>query len=416
MKMFKLKYITNALIIGLMAFTTQVMVSSCDDNPDEFKLTSGEPHIEYVRVPNKESADSLIDAAFMESTICLVGDNLTSIRELWFNDQKAILNTSYITDRTLIVSIPKTIPESVTNSIYMVTKDKDTLSYPFKVIVPTPLVSSISCEYAKAGDQAVIYGNYLIDDPSDPLTITMAGDVPVTNIISVDVDHVVFTIPEGAQKGYISVKSIYGTGRSKFQFRDDRNMILDWDNLDAAGGWRAGDIQDSNPEGITGKYVYFHGAMVGDNPSDFTEDGRSFNLWGSANGRPKGDFFTGDPQDYELKFEINVTEDWSANALQMIFTPWSTNNTNSYIADKSVPRGIWKPWAETGSYKTDGWVTVSFPLKNFHYDAEGNNITDIQPVGNYGGLTFFVYNGGEAGKDCNLSVCIDNIRVVPIEK
>jgi len=29
------------------------------------------------------------------------------------------------------------------------------------------------------------------------------------------------------------------------------------------------------------------------------------------------------------------------------------------------------------------------------------------------GLTFFVWNGGVSGTDCNPVICIDNIRVVP---
>ena len=65
----------------------------------------------------------------MANTICLVGENLRSVYELYFNDQKAILNTSYITDHTLMVDVPKEIPSVVTDKIYMVTKAKDTIDY-----------------------------------------------------------------------------------------------------------------------------------------------------------------------------------------------------------------------------------------------------------------------------------------------
>ena len=98
-------------------------------------------------------------------------------------------------------------------------------------------------------------------------------------------------------------------------------MILDWDNLNADGGWRAGNLRTDDPvEGISGKYVYFSGAIPGD-LSDWNEDGFSFNLWGSANGRPEGDLFDIDPSTALLKFEVNVLDGWSSNALQMIFTP-----------------------------------------------------------------------------------------------
>ncbi|GAO29143.1 hypothetical protein JCM15548_11305 [Geofilum rubicundum JCM 15548] len=394
-----------------------ITFQSCEEEyPDAYEATDGRPEVFYVRMPAPESADSLITAAFMESTIVLVGNNLTSIREMYFNDQKAILNSSFVTSNTLFVNVPKNIPEDVTNKIYMVTTASDTVAYDFSVLVPAPAVNRISNEYTFDNDEAVLYGDYFIDDPNEPLAITMAGNlsVPSENILSVEKTQVRFIVPEGAQKGYINVTSIYGTSRSKFQFRDDRGMILDWDNLNANGGWRAGVLREEDPvEGIDGKYVYFSGNIPGD-LSDWNEDGFSFNLWGTANGRPAGDLFDVDLDNALLKFEINVPEAWSGNALQMIFTPHSTGGTNSYIADGVTPRGLWYPWKDEGSYQTDGWVTVSFPLKDFKYDHTGREIGAAGP-GNYGGLTFFVYGGGIEGAPSSPKIAIDNIRVVPAE-
>ena len=398
------------LLIALFTFGVQ----SCDDNPDKFELTEGIPEVFYVRVPAPASADSLLVKAFMDNTIVLVGKNLTSIREMWFNDKKAILNSSFITDNNLFVTVPKEIPGVVTDKIYMITKGNDTLTYDFGVQVPGPVVSRISNEYAHDGHVAILYGDYFIDDPNVPLSISMAGNIPVSEIISIEKTKVTFRIPEGAQKGYLNVKTIYGNARSRFQFRDDRGMILDWDNLNADGGWRAGKVKNSNPEGISGNYVYFTGALQGDPTKDWAEDDFSFNLWGSANGRPQGDLFPSDPANSTLKFEVNVTQPWSSLALQMIFTPWSTGGTNGYIADGTTPRGLWRPWEVSGSYVTDGWVTVSVPLTEFKYDHAGGML-EMAPKGNYGGLTFFVYHGGITGTDCTPYICIDNIRVVPNE-
>ncbi|HLW06202.1 MAG TPA: glycan-binding surface protein [Marinilabiliaceae bacterium] len=412
MKTLKIDNIAKFLFLFL-AIGLGYILQSCDDDPDKYESTGGVPEVFYIRMGNPEAADSLIEASYMETTICLVGNNLRSIREIYFNDQKAILNTSFITDHTLFVTIPKTIPTDVSNTMYMVAQ-KDTVKYPFSVLVPAPLVRKISNEYAHDNTEAILYGDYFIDDPSKPLTITMAGNIPVTEITSIEKTKVVFKVPEGAEKGYINVSSIYGTSRSKFQFRDDRGMILDWDNSNANGGWRAGNIRENDPvEGISGKYVYFAGDIPGDN-SDWGEDAFSFNLWGTANGRPEGDLFDIDIETALLKFEINVPEAWSANALQMIFTPWGTTGTNGYIADGTTPRGLWYPWRETGSYTTDGWVTVSFPLKDFKYDHTGKELSVASP-GNWGGLTFFVYHGGVEGTECSPKICIDNIRVVPAE-
>ncbi|MDD2551604.1 MAG: glycan-binding surface protein [Dysgonamonadaceae bacterium] len=412
MKIFKQKK-HNYWLLYIFIAITGYLFQSCDDNSDEFTLTKGSPEVYYVRVPNPESADSLIVKAYMDNTIVLVGNNLTSIKEMWFNDRKAILNSSLITDATLFVTIPKEIPTVVTDKIYMITKSNDTVKYDFGVQVPSPVVSRISNEYEHDGNTAIIYGDYFIDDPNKPLTIMMPGNIPVTEIKSIEKTKVTFVVPDGSQKGYINVNSLYGSGRSKFQFRDDRGMILDWDNLNANGGWRAGKVKSSDPEGISGNYVYFTGNMSGDLET-WDEDNFSFNLWGKANGRPEGDLFDIPLESAQLKFEVNVTQNWSASALQMIFTPWSTTDTNGYIADNTTPRGLWRPWESTGSYTTDGWITVSFPLTNFKYSHTGATLT-MAPPGNYGGLTFFVYHGGITGTDCTPYISIDNIRVVPIE-
>lgn len=110
-----MKYIKGLVIVG--AVLSGVMMTSCEDEPDKYEIADGLPTVNYIRMTDPEVADSLITGAYMSNTICLVGENLRSVYELYFNDQKAILNTSLITDNTLIVDIPSTIPSVVTNKI-----------------------------------------------------------------------------------------------------------------------------------------------------------------------------------------------------------------------------------------------------------------------------------------------------------
>ncbi|MDR2859605.1 MAG: glycan-binding surface protein [Mediterranea sp.] len=387
-------------------------LAACEEYPDAYKTTGGKPEISYVRVPDVASADSLLVEAYLGNTICLVGNNLRSIHELYFNDQQAILNTSFITDHTLIVVVPKGIPEKVDNKIYLITTSNETVEYDFTTKVPDPVVNSISCEYVADGDIATLYGDYFVDDPNVPLTITMAGNLPVAEIVGIEKTQIKFKVPAGTQKGFINVKTIYGTGRSHFQFRDDRGMILDWDNLDASGGWRDGSKNGWGENGISGRYTKFKGSI--DN-GDWNEDGFSFNLWGSSNGRPEGDLFdTSDLTSLQLKFEINILDPWSCNAMQIIFTPWSTSGTNGYYDDTTIGRALWAPWTNGGSYQTDGWTTISVPLSDFKYTHTGGS-ANIPEAGNYGGLSFFVWSGGINGQPCTTEMWIDNIRVVPIE-
>ena len=113
-------------IFTAIAISAGLLAVSCEDQPDAFKLADGVPQLHYIRPVDVASADSLLTEAYMESQICLVGENLRSIQELLFNDQKAVLNTSFMTDNTLIVSVPKNIPNVVSDKIYMVTPRKDT--------------------------------------------------------------------------------------------------------------------------------------------------------------------------------------------------------------------------------------------------------------------------------------------------
>ncbi len=336
-------------------------MAACEDEPDKYEVAGGKPTLKYVRVPDPAAADSLLTGAYMANTICLVGENLRSVYELYFNDQKAILNTSYITDHTLMVDVPKEIPSVVTDKIYMVTKAKDTIDYDFKVLVPAPTVNSISCEFAKPGSEVTLIGDYFIDDPNVPLTITMAGNVEVTNITNITKTAVSFILPDNAPAGYINVKSIYGTGRSKFRYYDTRNILFDWDGshggMAIAHGWRDGSkvLREADENSIDGAYICLTGALDGAIGATWAEDEFSFNYWPEPSAgypelsaRPE---FAELLEEYgvnglQLKFEVNIpsSNPWQSCALQVMFTgndvvTYATG-TNAYFSDTNVPLTI----------------------------------------------------------------------------
>ena len=117
--------------MAALALASGFLATSCEDQPDAFRLADGVPVLHYIRPVDVNSADSLLTEAYMESQLCFVGENLRSIREVWFNDQKAVLNTSFMTDNTLLLSVPKNIPGLVTDKIYMITPAKDTVTADF---------------------------------------------------------------------------------------------------------------------------------------------------------------------------------------------------------------------------------------------------------------------------------------------
>lgn len=458
-------FLTVAALMGMSVFT------SCEDEPDKYEVAGGTPTINYIRClssevkGNNDAEDmhytngELVTSASPQSTLCLVGENLRSVYELYFNDKKAVLNNSYITDNTLIVDVPKDVPGEVTNKIYMITQAKDTVAYDFKVIISAPEINSMSNEYAEPGSKVTLYGKYIIDDPGTPLQIVFedanGNPAPVdhsTMSIASDFTSVTFTIPENAAEGTIMVGSIYGTSETAFQYRDTRGMLFDFDGRTGLGnhGWHARDIK-SDEFSITGNYV-----QLGDGSATMTEDGGwddgnfSFEYWPgnwedpetytAVDGRRLNDLvdFT-NWQNMSLKFEMYIPKDypWAAGAMQIIFagvdkvsygatgvsdiygnTLGGCNNT--YFRTKTdggydLPRALYRPWTETGSYDTGGkWVTVSLPIKSaFTYNFDGTSVNPSFTPEDFASLTIFVVSGGVNGTECHPVIKIDNIRVVP---
>jgi hypothetical protein len=444
----KTRYI-NWFFVAALAMMGCLM-TACEDQPDKYEIADGVPTLKYVRSPLPEEADSLLVGAYLGNTVCLVGDNLRSIYELYFNDQKATLNTSYMTDHTILVDIPKNIPEEVTNKIYMVTKSGAKVDFDFSVMVPAPVVSSMSCEYAPAGSEAVLYGDYFVDDPNVPLTISMPGDITVEGeqITSITKTAVKFIVPEGAVQGNIRVKSIYGTGQSVFQYKDTRNILFDWDGkyegaLAAGNSWngdneKKGQILASVPS-VDGKYMVMGPATL--SGGQWQTPGEYLMMyWPDPNATEGCVPLYNLPQfkemleDYKieelaLKFEVYIptSNPWMAEGMQIRFTSLDevsmSNQTQDYIwnddeshEEGKAPRGVWVPWEETGSYDTNNqWVTVTLKMSEFNKLVSGLASDTEFTQDRFAGLSIFLRGGGVDGKECEPIICIDNIRVVPVE-
>lgn len=444
----KTRYI-NWFFVAALAMMGCFM-TACEDQPDKYEIADGVPTLKYVRSPLPEEADSLLVGAYLGNTVCLVGDNLRSIYELYFNDQKATLNTSYMTDHTILVDIPKNIPEEVTNKIYMITKSGEKVDFDFSVMVPAPVVSSMSCEYAPAGSEAVLYGDYFVDDPNVPLTISMPGDITVEGelITSITKTAVKFIVPEGAVQGNIRVKSIYGTGQSVFQYKDTRNILFDWDGkyegaLAAGNSWngdneKKGQILASVPP-VDEKYMVMGPATLSGGQWQ-TPGGYLMMYWPDPNATEGCVPLYNLPQfkkmleDYKieelaLKFEVYVptSNPWMAEGMQIRFTSLDevsmSNQTQDYIwnddeshEEGKAPRGVWVPWEETGSYDTNNqWVTVTLKMSEFNKLVSGLASDTEFTQDRFAGLSIFLRGGGVDGKECEPIICIDNIRVVPVE-
>ena len=413
-------------------------IISCEDEPDRYRATEGVPSISYIRPANAAASDSLLTGAYMGNAICIVGENLTSIYELWFNDQQATLNTSYMTDHTLLVDVPNRIPEEVSNLITMKTKKGDVVEYGFNVLVPGPTLSSMSCEWAAPGSVATIYGDYFIDDPNVPLTITFPDDVKVTQINEINKNYVSFVVPEGATEGTVDVSTIYGEATSGFHYMDTRGIMFEFDGLTGLTnhGWHP-QVIESGPNSLSGNYLRLGDPSVTMDETGAWDDGHfSFEYWPGDWSDPTQ--YTGtdmkltdlvDFSDWEnmsLKFEMMVpsSNPWGSGMMQLIVggtdkvsggnaTSTGAGCNNTYFQGSSLPRGIYQPWTPTKMFDTaDEWITVTVPLANFVYGFDGSQATGSLTADDFSSLTIFVV-GGPQGQACQPVIMIDNIRAVP---
>jgi hypothetical protein len=151
----------------------------------------------------------------------------------------------------LIVSVPNSIPSNVTNKIYLINTKGDTIRYPFKVDVPSPLISSMYCEYVDDGDTAIIQGNYFLGDKETPLSVAFYGN-QTAKIIEYDVNQIKVIVPSGSKAGEITVTSMYGSSRSNFQFRDKTGLITDFHSSSWGNPWGKG--KSSTENGCDGMY------------------------------------------------------------------------------------------------------------------------------------------------------------------
>lgn len=436
------RYIKSIMLMAAVALG----FSSCEDYPDAFVLADGVPTVHYVRYADN---DQLIEKAYMGEIICFVGDNLCSIRELWFNDQQAILNTSLMTEHTLMVAIPNKLAEVETNKAYMITKGQDTVAVDFEVMLPVPVIKSLSCEFQPAGEEVTITGDYFVE----PITIEFVNTT-VTDIKSLSMTEIRFVIPEGTAPGKIKVTTPSGTSASPFKYFEDRGIMFDFDDDgDAALATNASNLwhprEFFSEGGVDGTYVQLgDGATALDEAGGWNDGLYAFEFWCGSWDNPQN-ITSGpgialynladlsNPSSMSFKFEMCIPSDkpWKAGAMHICFQPVSqvTVSGNPIEGEKKVAganayafnneandlgswgRALYRPWEATGEFHTDGkWITVTIPITEFNKGYQNGPATSSPSTEkDFASLTMFVVGGGVNGAECAPIIKIDNIRVVP---
>ena len=449
----------NGALFAMALVAAGAGFTSCEDEPDKYEVAGGTPTIDYVRPVDAASKDSLLTAASLNNTICIVGRNLRSVTKINFNDQAAVLNTSYMTDNTIIVTVPKAIPNEVSDKIYFITSKQDTVAYDFKTIVPAPTINSMSNEWAAAGEEVTIKGDYFLDYDNSHLTIKVGENYTIPyEDLKISQNNIRFNIPEDMPKHEpIYITTINGTTKAGFRYMDNRGMLVDFDTPWKEGGdvlgnngWHNRTIT-SDATSLSGNYMVLGETAMGSDGA-WNDGNFSFEYWPGSwqdpetySSRPRmqdlADF--SDWQNMSLKFEMCIPKDngWSAAPMQIYFgSVTQVSNgaagtkdiygnvlagaNNTFFHDQGkLARALYMPWQNTEDklYNTEGkWVTVTTPLADFVYDYDGNKGLSYSGVNDFSAFNIFVIKGSyndanvlPTGVDCNPIIKIDNIRVVP---
>ena len=449
----------NGALFAMALVAAGAGFTSCEDEPDKYEVAGGTPTIDYVRPVDVASKDSLLTAASLDNTICIVGRNLRSVTKINFNDQKAVLNTSYMTDNTIIVTVPKTIPNKVSDKIYFITSKQDTVTYDFKTVVPAPIISSMSNEWADAGEEVTIKGDYFLDYDNSHLNIKVGENYTIPyEDLKISQNSIKFNMPEDMPKHEpIYITTINGTTKAGFRYMDNRGMLFDFDTPWKEGGevlgnngWHNRTIT-SDGTSLSGNYMVLGETAMGSD-GGWNDGNFSFEYWPGSwqdpetySSRPRiqdlADF--SDWENMSLKFEMCIPKDnsWSAAPMQIYFgSVTQVSNgaagvkdiygnvlagaNNTFFHDQGkLARALYMPWQNTDdkTYNTEGkWVTVTIPLADFVYDYDGNKGLSYSGVNDFSAFNIFVVKGAyndasvlPTGVDCNPIIKIDNIRVVP---
>jgi hypothetical protein len=416
---------------GIMT-AASLSLASCDDDDD----SSSTPVVKYIRSTDPNVADSLMERVSMGQTIAIMGSGLGNTNEILFNDQKALVATTFVTDNCIIVSVPTTSWDVQNDSLTIVTRDGQKTQFHLPVNKILPKIKSVSLEYPNAGDVITITGAGFFKD-GDKLSVELpgVGEVPFTFVSE---NELQVTVPDGVVKGAVVVNSLYGRGKSSFNLKEDEGILFNFDSGLEWQGWHAAKVvsfQDaidglclqmgdgnSPLEDDTwddGHFAFEYWAGSWDDPEQFNQSGQGRALYNVA------DF--SDFKDKCIKFEMYIpsSNPWTNLSMQIIFAGTdrvslsgnggnSAGANNTFLQGETWARAHYNPWKDNGgSFDTkDKWITVSIPFTDFVYGAESNSpANSLSAETDFASLTMFVWSGEKSGTSCKPIIYIDNIRV-----
>ena len=260
----------------------------------------------------------------------------------------------------------------------------------FEVALSTNAVITDIPSLVSIGELISIVGENL-DELNE---VIFPGEVPATMFGQKTATLIEVFVPEGTSTGLGNIKFITFSGEEFFSPEiniqgvdvvvDPDLVFFNFDGLDLWWG-DTGGIENDPSLSLDGSNYYRANADL---------SGWTGFFWRNGGDNFPGATIGSNVSNYVLKFDINVLEPMTGGILH-----WRLKGSEGDFWYR------WEPWAATGSFSTNGWITVTVPLTDFldDFGSGTNGITDLSLITEDFGVAF---NDG----DSRMNVCIDNVR------
>lgn len=409
----------SVVVAGMLALT--VVLGACQE---EDEISVGPPLIERVRTTDPTTIDSAFTSATLGSTIAIVGTNFLGTQEVYLNDYPLGVNTAYVTNNSVIVTVGDSVPTvatdpNVPNKLRLVTKSGESV-IDFQTLPPAPQILQVKNQYVKSGDQLTMFGRYFyfVD------TVYFPGeDVFVTSGFQTNSagTTLTVTVPEGldfSESQTISVVTRSGgsAANRNTQIFNGKGMVADFDTNGALEwpwnwGWGiSGEMIRPTQPGIQSLDGSF-GGMNQPFPAGYGwNNDKVINLANFGGTQifptlPADEYNPSAPAaSFDIRFDlaINTTENINGLNVQLWFPDKNGNELSFDVPLAEVIRS------------TDGsWHTISVALNRLtNGNTRLNTYADLL-AGDGGGvkqLRLLIIN--TTSNDIRAVVGIDNVRVV----
>ncbi|MCB0569820.1 MAG: IPT/TIG domain-containing protein [Phaeodactylibacter sp.] len=316
--------------------------------------------------------------------ITIEGNDLDLVKSVIFTGSvEAVVNNASLNMATVNVPIG-----ALNGPVAVVTGNGSvvTSSFDFTLLLSTNAVITDMPAIAAPGDMISIIGEHL-DELNE---VIFPGDVPATMFGLKTATLIQVFVPMNTAVGVGNIKFITFNGEEFFSpainiqgvdpVDDPSLLFFNFDGLDSWWG-DTGGIENDPALSLDGSnYFRVNGSLSGWTGFFWRNGGNNF----------PGAIISTNISSYALKFDINVLEPITGGEFA-----WRLKGTDGDFWH------AWKPWEASGSYMTNGWITVTIPLTEF-LDG-GNQIPNLANITEDFGVAF--NNGSSA-----VNACIDNVR------